>query len=149
MKATSVILLAVVIIAASLGHADAYACNNCACLDASRTEHCIYGACRMSRDGTAICVCDDGYRGNRCQYPIQPAVIPIVADPCDSNPCQNNGFCSSANGAYSCWCLSRFSGTNCQNVDSSSNDVCAGNVCAANERCVPWNLGNNYWCVPQ
>jgi hypothetical protein len=40
----------------------------------------------------------------------------LVEFPCDSQPCQNGGFCFASEGStYVCECLENFAGQNCQN----------------------------------
>uniref|UniRef100_A0A3Q2DJZ9 Cadherin EGF LAG seven-pass G-type receptor 2 n=1 Tax=Cyprinodon variegatus TaxID=28743 RepID=A0A3Q2DJZ9_CYPVA len=45
-----------------------------------------------------------------------------LPDPCSSNPCPANSFCSNNWDSYSCTCLSGYYGTNC-------TDVCSLNPC--------------------
>jgi hypothetical protein len=56
----------------------------------------------------------------------------IGANPCWSNPCQNNGNCSISSNSYSCQCTSLYSGTNC---DLMIN-VCTSNPCLNNGHCI-------------
>ena len=44
---------------------------------------------------------------------VQLGVIE-VADPCQSDPCQNGGTCQAQGDNYLCQCLSAFTGTNCE-----------------------------------
>ena len=53
-----------------------------------------------------VCVCNFGWTGERCNQALNP---------CDSQPCQNNGTCvSHPNATFTCTCTSSFTGTLCQ-----------------------------------
>ena len=42
-------------------------------------------------------------------------ITPLFIDPCQPNPCENNGLCSAAlDGTHSCICRTGFFGDNCQ-----------------------------------
>ncbi|XP_023690752.1 coagulation factor VII-like [Paramormyrops kingsleyae] len=48
-----------------------------------------------------------------------------VQDHCHSNPCQNNGTCTSQSGSsYTCFCIPPFSGRNCELVFKETPDNC-------------------------
>ncbi|KAM4587776.1 cadherin EGF LAG seven-pass G-type receptor 2 isoform 2-T2 [Odontesthes bonariensis] len=51
-----------------------------------------------------------------------------VPDPCSSNPCPANSYCSDDWDSYSCTCLSGYYGSNC-------TDVCSLNPCEHGSRC--------------
>ena len=46
---------------------------------------------------------------------IVHVITHLFTDPCQPNPCQNNGLCSAAlDGTHSCVCRTGFFGDNCQ-----------------------------------
>lgn len=47
------------------------------------------------------CDCTVGYTGSRCE---------MLADECQSNPCQHGGTCRNLVGRYECSCLPGFTG---------------------------------------
>ncbi|XP_072238280.1 cadherin EGF LAG seven-pass G-type receptor 2 [Leuresthes tenuis] len=51
-----------------------------------------------------------------------------VPDPCSSNPCPANSYCSDDWDSYSCTCLGGYYGSNC-------TDVCSLNPCEHESRC--------------
>ena len=74
-----------------------------------------------------ICDCPEGYGGRLCQLlPPTPTPTPPPPtqpvqslNPCDSNPCQNDGICepqeeSNEGNNYVCHCENGYTGTDCQ-----------------------------------
>ncbi|KAK5610636.1 Cadherin EGF LAG seven-pass G-type receptor 2 [Crenichthys baileyi] len=59
-----------------------------------------------------------------------------VPDPCSSNPCPANSFCSDDWDSFSCTCLSGFYGTNC-------TDVCSLNPCEHAATCT-WKPSSSH-----
>ncbi|KHJ46955.1 EGF-like domain protein [Trichuris suis] len=53
-------------------------------------------------------------------------VCATVIDPCESNPCKNNGQCDSANGSYICTCFPGWTGKHCSDVLDPCKDVSCG-----------------------
>ena len=51
------------------------------------------------------CVCPEGWEGDNCERNI---------DYCATNPCLNDGNCTSNTKTYSCICLNGFTGRNCE-----------------------------------
>ncbi|RDD39908.1 Neurogenic locus notch-like protein 1 [Trichoplax sp. H2] len=61
-------------------------------------------------------------------------------DPCNPNPCVNDGECRKANGAYQCKCQHDFTGKNCEN----NVNPCKANPCRYGNCSV---AGNDYKCT--
>ncbi|XP_072018549.1 uncharacterized protein [Amphiura filiformis] len=62
-------------------------------------------------------------------------------DECESNPCQNGGFCIDGVSQYNCICRSGFSGTRCM----TNIDECASGPCLNGGRCR--DGVNHYSCI--
>ena len=69
-----------------------------------------------------ICNCNDGWSGNNCNI-FSPSPSPEsssapTTDPCNPNPCQNDGFCEVTQedypNDYFCHCRSDYTGINCE-----------------------------------
>ena len=76
-----------------------------------------------------------GYEGRFCEIPI---------DPCQKNPCENQGTCARAayNNDFRCVCPPNYSGRTCQLL---IKDYCASSPCVANATCE--NLLDGYRCA--
>merc|ERR1711962_1906774 len=61
-------------------------------------------------------------------------------DPCNPNPCQNNGTCSAVDGNYKCECTAGFTGEKCD-----MNDPCKLNPCRNGGTCTAKDAGT-YTC---
>jgi Concanavalin A-like lectin/glucanases superfamily/Regulator of chromosome condensation (RCC1) repeat/EGF-like domain/Human growth factor-like EGF len=94
--------------------------------------------CPASPNGTATCAagvcgftCAAGFSGPDCLGP---------GDPCDPNPCQNDGACTPAEGSspspspYTCFCAPGFKGESCE-IDVLASDECATNPCGSGSTC--------------
>ncbi|XP_022081481.1 fibropellin-1-like isoform X2 [Acanthaster planci] len=79
------------------------------------------------------CRCTVGWTGQNCET--------AVTDPCQSNPCKNNGTCyrSHSTNRFFCSCLDGFYGPLCV------ADPCASNPCKNNATCQ--SVGNEYSCI--
>lgn len=64
-----------------------------------------HGTC-TSEGGRAVCVCEPGYVGGRCE-------IAVVNDPCMPNPCGANGTCVAEGTSFTCECASGYKGSDC------------------------------------
>lgn len=91
------------------------------------------GVCQVV-NGNFYCQCQGGYYGSNCQYfqaqttPCTTTTTPCTTtttttpcitssaayNPCQINPCQNNGQCLNNGGYAACNCMSGFTGTYCQ-----------------------------------
>ncbi|XP_076296135.1 cubilin [Lasioglossum baleicum] len=79
---------------------------------ACSSNPCVHGNC-VAGDSGYICACDSGYYGKNCN----------MRDPCDPNPCKNNGSCSNVDGAAVCNCPSTYTGTKCETPRQSCGGV--------------------------
>ncbi|XP_053403600.1 neurogenic locus protein delta-like [Mercenaria mercenaria] len=79
-----------------------------------------------------------------CNYnPEHLAVQCIDIDECLSSPCLNGGSCENGNMSYSCQCLGKWSGTNCE-IDLEY-DACIDKPCLNNGTCK--DLLEGFQCV--
>ncbi|XP_030228106.1 protein crumbs homolog 1 [Gadus morhua] len=54
-----------------------------------------------------------------------PGRLPITADPCSSDPCQNRALCRSRGNGFACFCVPGFQGRRCQiDVDECVSAPC-------------------------
>lgn len=94
-----------------------------------------YGACTVAADATVACVCDDGYRGERCTECATGRVAladgRCVPDPCTvPDPCAPHGACAPEpeDGGVACACDEGWGGERCA--------ACAAGWYPAGEECV-------------
>jgi Notch-like protein len=67
------------------------------------------------------CDCSDGYSGSRCEVNGDTPV-----DPCNPNPCQNDGTCMNAGDYFVCSCQAGYNGISCErNIDDCASNPCA------------------------
>ncbi|XP_052826418.1 fibropellin-1-like isoform X2 [Octopus bimaculoides] len=124
------------------------------------------GRCQMV-NGQITCLCQNGFSGDRCQFPSEFSCYPKCQnggtcnrntricdclqgfggrdcskrDPCASKPCYNNGQCRVQNNFnYVCVCNQGWTGKNCQNIIRS----CSSNPCLNGGLCYP--NGNSFIC---
>ncbi|CAD6189135.1 unnamed protein product [Caenorhabditis auriculariae] len=80
------------------------------------------GTCLVTQEGTATCLCRNGFTGSQCEL-----------DLCSSVPCQNGGFCRSNGGMAFCECPAGFTGLLCEsNIDERTtrcNPECSNGQC--------------------
>ncbi|KAG1930353.1 neurogenic locus notch protein [Pimephales promelas] len=100
-----------------------------------RHNPCLHSSCRAQSDGTALCVCQDGFEGTHCE---------IDSDDCVSRPCQNQGRCVDGVNSYSCFCKPGFSGQQCE----EDINECASNPCQNRGVCQDLVNGFQCDCVP-
>ncbi|XP_047145868.1 neurogenic locus Notch protein isoform X1 [Hydra vulgaris] len=60
------------------------------------------------------CICPMRFKGHKCEIP----------EPCNPNPCGNNGVCSDKNGVPSCKCEYPYVGMTCNATDSCKPNPC-------------------------
>ncbi|CAI2358167.1 unnamed protein product [Caenorhabditis sp. 36 PRJEB53466] len=73
------------------------------------------GTCLVSQEGSATCLCRNGFTGDHCEL-----------DVCSSVPCQNGGVCRSNNGIAYCECPPAFTGLLCESshTEASTTPEC-------------------------
>ncbi|KAL7745333.1 hypothetical protein ACLKA6_015352 [Drosophila palustris] len=86
-------------------------CNDLPCLNG--------GVCLDNGPTNYTCMCPRGFRGPRCDP---------LPDPCTSQPCQNDGRCSStpSSGGFVCQCRPGYRGRLCESRFSSCNGMLVG-----------------------
>ncbi|XP_043479110.1 cubilin-like isoform X2 [Leptopilina heterotoma] len=82
---------------------------------ACASSPCIHGSCIPGVGNTFSCHCQNGYMGILCN---------LAVDPCNPNPCRNNGVCKrTLSGGVTCECTSSFTGSRCQKSRQSCGAV--------------------------
>ena len=66
----------------------------------------------------------------------------LSGDPCASQPCMNQGTCTSENGGFRCVCPAGYSGSRCE-----IRDACQSNPCMNGGTCQSINGNGGYQCV--
>ncbi|CAG5111037.1 Oidioi.mRNA.OKI2018_I69.chr2.g5373.t1.cds [Oikopleura dioica] len=74
---------------------------------------------------------------------IIPSVLVSMKDskeisPCASEPCLNNGICSSDDRGYSCLCPESFTGKNCQNSITTTTTTTTSAIATCNTSTTKW-----------
>jgi hypothetical protein len=125
---------------------DSYCCsgwdNNCAACAAG--EVTTFADCTTMDDSCKgpgyACECPEGFKGQDCE-------LVDTGDPCDPNPCQNDGTCSEdANGNTSCECPPAWTGDTCE---KAMVDPCDPNPCQNEGTCSVDANGNTACeCTP-
>ena len=59
-----------------------------------------------------------------------------VENPCDPNPCQNNGSCVPNSGAVECECSDQFQGVRCEEMIPDASELC---VCSVSVKFILFN----------
>ncbi|KAK6033742.1 EGF-like domain protein [Ostertagia ostertagi] len=85
-------------------------CANFACLN--------NGTCVVAQEGSAACLCPDGFIGGTCEI-----------DVCSTVPCQNGGHCRADGGEGRCVCPPEFTGILCESVIEGCNPPCVNGHC--------------------
>uniref|UniRef100_A0A2M4CIK6 Delta-like protein n=1 Tax=Anopheles darlingi TaxID=43151 RepID=A0A2M4CIK6_ANODA len=83
------------------------------------------------RAGSLMCLCPDGFVGERCEENV---------DDCVGNLCLNGGTCIDGENHFKCQCVPGFIGTHCE----ERVDLCLTKPCANGGTCT--NLKNDYSC---
>ncbi|CAI5447733.1 unnamed protein product [Caenorhabditis angaria] len=112
-------------------------CSSCTCPDGttqvSDTECATATSCSPTPctgnneqcnlvEGEAVCSCADGYTGTDCDM--------LTSDPCSTEPCLQNGDCTSDSNGYTCTCDSGYYGEQCQYSGDPCSDYCSnGGTC--------------------
>ncbi|RDD42227.1 Deleted in malignant brain tumors 1 protein [Trichoplax sp. H2] len=117
-------------------------------LKVCQRNRCDAGLCYL-KGRTEICVCYNGYFGDRCQH-----AVPYPLNPCHSNPC-HYGKCISYRfrdtllnklvSSYLCQCNETTINSECHNV-SRCFQPCASNPCV-NGICTVSNNKNGFNCL--
>ena len=100
--------------------------------------------CDNLAHGLYLCSCEPGWEGSDCDKEI---------DPCDPNPCQNAGTCSSEDGSFTCDCKEWFTGDICETIidclEDSTEDQCdcTSDLCQNGGTCVDYGLAFGYKCI--
>lgn len=99
-----------------------------------RNQILPFDACENVTCGpNSFCTVVDGF--------IPSCSIPV--DPCEPNPCQNQGDCSpTSDGGATCWCPLGFNGSYCEIAPPS----CEVNVCLNGGTCYQTELGSSCVC---
>ncbi|XP_015512725.2 cubilin [Neodiprion lecontei] len=83
---------------------------------ACTSNPCSHGTCIPNGLHDYTCRCQSGYTGRNCD---------TQANPCDPNPCQNQGICTvSARQRPTCKCTTSFTGPRCE----TPREACGGNI---------------------
>uniref|UniRef100_A0A8R1DPZ8 EGF-like domain-containing protein n=1 Tax=Caenorhabditis japonica TaxID=281687 RepID=A0A8R1DPZ8_CAEJA len=82
------------------------------------------GTCLVSQEGSATCLCRNGFSGDHCEL-----------DVCSTVPCQNGGVCRSNNGIAYCECLPQFTGLLCESAHAPASEPVCQPECS-NGQCV-------------
>lgn len=90
--------------------------------DACEADPCLNDGRCIPYEGTFVCLCADGFRGDTCQVDV---------DDCDPNPCQNAGVCVDGTDTSYCDCAAGWEGATCsQNIDDCAASPCLnGGTC--------------------
>jgi len=81
-----------------------YICQRDATDPCSEVKCGSRGVCHVV-NRQAVCQCDEGWGGARCQTKV---------DPCQPNPCLHGGSCYSNDAGAHCSCVGQFSGRHCE-----------------------------------
>ncbi|KAJ8034337.1 Fibropellin-1 [Holothuria leucospilota] len=94
--------------------------------------------CSFSGDIGTYCECRIGFYGERCQI--------VDVNPCQSNPCRNDGQCTPFKNYFDCQCLATFSGPTCEVVGPRGS--CIINPCRNGGTCFDGIAGFICLCTP-
>ncbi|CAF0854901.1 unnamed protein product [Rotaria sordida] len=113
------------------------------------------GTCRM--DGmNPYCNCPTIYTGQRCETLIpgttttpSTTITTQYVNPCNPNPCYNEGACFRHGNSYVCVCKSQFTGSLCEvpritTTPAISTIRCTSQPCQNGGTC--FDSGNSYFC---
>ncbi|CAF0818087.1 unnamed protein product [Didymodactylos carnosus] len=120
------------------------------------------GSCIQTSTGY-ICQCSYPYTGSNCQTLITTTPTPIqivcivapcpqptvtVVNPCQPNPCQNNGGCAVTAGIARCYCLAAYTGYYCQfaRKRTISTSACSNITCLNGGECYISDNGAKCTC---
>ncbi|XP_071129047.1 uncharacterized protein [Mytilus edulis] len=110
--------------------------NSSDCLDAEpilcKPDVCQRGNCSI-RYHVFFCQCPEGYYGRHCEMEVNH---------CLSEPCYNNGTCTSTPTSYTCDCLNGTTGARCETDDNSE---CTNSTCINGGVCI--NKINSFTCI--
>ena len=80
---------------------------------------CMHGACKNIFGG-ALCTCDEGWTGSRCDIDINE---------CAEFPCANNGTCVNTAGGFRCDCAPFYLGSRCETTGVCATEPCLHGTC--------------------
>ncbi len=95
--------------------------NNDACGD--------NGKCVATASDTTSCICNEGFTGTQCEMPI--------ANPCEPNPCMNEGKCVPMGETFVCECEAFYSGPTCS---EKLANPCDTNPCKFEKKTLPFGF---------
>ncbi|CAG5117093.1 unnamed protein product, partial [Candidula unifasciata] len=93
----------------------------------------LHGTCTSYGSVRALCMCDPGYTGDRCETNINECAL-------NANGCLYNGTCQDGSDTYSCSCVNGFSGSHCEVLA----DFCFRNDCKVADGGICTNDYRNY-----
>ncbi|CAJ0610118.1 unnamed protein product [Cylicocyclus nassatus] len=80
------------------------------------------GTCVVTQEGTAACLCRNGFTGAKCEN-----------DVCANVPCQNGGKCRANGGEAFCDCAPPYTGILCESAVASCEPPCVNGECVVQD----------------
>jgi len=108
-------------------------------VDECASGPCLHNGTCLDYVNLYICACATGYRGERCQFPVDAG----GGGACASQPCLNGATCVARGAAdYECRCAAGYTGLRCDVIV----DPCLSRPCANSASCVSSGAGHAYRC---
>ncbi|CAF0814508.1 unnamed protein product [Rotaria sordida] len=114
---------------------------------------CLNGGSCFNIGNTFVCSCKQEWSGPTCSIlnsmtTPAPTTLPNV-NPCNPNPCYNEGTCFRHGNSYVCVCKSQFTGSLCEvpritTTPAISTIRCTSQPCQNGGTC--FDSGNSYFC---